>query len=143
MKHFLILLMLFSWMSLFSQVRNFSEIPTVLLNQLDQMGVDDYQLLNSSEGAYFNFYFKDSLNGFDFVGKKVGFLDHGIKRDKVGYFKLEKDRYSHNSSPNKADLYIFNEIQKQESGGYDAAIVYWSKVYIPTDDVINSLKKKK
>ena len=39
-------------------------------------------------------------------------------------------------------LYIFDENQKKESGGYDAAIVFWSKVLIPTKDVVKRLKDK-
>jgi hypothetical protein len=37
-------------------------------------------------------------------------------------------------------LYIFDETQKKESGGYDAAIVYWSKCLIPIQDVVKRLK---
>lgn len=39
-------------------------------------------------------------------------------------------------------LYIFNAFQKEESGGYDAAIVYWSKFVIPIEEIINRLKNK-
>ena len=38
-------------------------------------------------------------------------------------------------------LYIFNATQKAESGGYDAAIVYWSKFSLPIEDVVKRLKK--
>ena len=37
-------------------------------------------------------------------------------------------------------LYVFNENQKKELNGYDAAIVYWSKFVIPIDKVIKRIK---
>jgi len=46
--------------------------------------------------------------------------------------------YLHNGE----NLYIFNATQKEESGGYDAAIVYWSKFILPVEKVIKRLKKK-
>ena len=150
MKHFVILLMLFSWMNLFGEWRPFQEryyrdIPTELINKLENMGVDNSPVVNDLEGAYLNVSYKDSLDGFDFIGKKVGFLLDGRVLDKPEFFKSERNCYIKDNSEKAipSDLYIFNETQKQESGGYDAAIVYWSKVYIPTDDVIKRLKKKK
>ena len=57
-------------------------------------------------------------------------------------FEKEKDRYIHNYTPNGGILYIFNEEEKKKSGGYDAAIVYWSKVIMPIDKVVERLKSK-
>jgi hypothetical protein len=37
-------------------------------------------------------------------------------------------------------LYIFDAAQKAESGGYDAAITYWNKFVIPTEEVVKRLK---
>jgi hypothetical protein len=72
------------------------------------MGVDNSPLLNSSESAYFNVIFKDNLKGFDFTEKKVGFIYNGAKSNKQEYFKLEKDRFNRNYTPNNGSLYIFN-----------------------------------
>ena len=140
MKYLAIIVMLFSGINLFGQVRNFNDIPKDILNQLDKMGVDGSSLLNSYEGAYFNVVFKVSLNGFDFTGKKVGFIYSGARSNKKEYFDLEKDRFKRNNTPNRGTLYIFDETQKKESGGYDAAIVYWSKRLIPIQDVVKRLK---
>lgn len=140
MKYLAIIVMLFSGMNLFGQVRNFNDIPKDILNQLDKMGVDGSSLLNSYESAYFNVVFKDSLKGFDFTGKKVGFIYSGARSNKKEYFDLEKDRFNRNNTPNRGTLYIFDETQKKESGGYDAAIVYWSKRLIPIQDVVKRLK---
>jgi len=140
MKYLAIIVMLCSGMNLFGQVRNFNDIPKDILEQLDKMGVDGSSLLNSYESAYFNVVFKESINGFDFTGKKVGFIYNGARSNKKEYFDLEKDRFNRNNTPNRGTLYIFNETQKKESGGYDAAIVYWSKRLIPIQEVVKRLK---
>jgi hypothetical protein len=132
--------MLLSTVSLFGQVRNFNDIPKEILEQLDKMGVDNSPLLNSYESAYLNVIFKDSLNGFDFTNKKIGFIKAGGKRDKADYFEGEKDRFYRNTTTTNGNLHIFDATQKEESGGYDAVIVYWSKRLIPTNDLIKRLK---
>ncbi len=133
-------MMLFSSINLFGQVLNFNAIPKDILNQLDKMGVDGSSMLNSYESAYFNVVFKENLNGFDFTGKKVGFIHSGAKSNKKEYFDLEKDRFNRNNTPNRGTLYIFDATQKEESVGYDAAIVYWSKRLIPIQDIVKRLK---
>ena len=40
-------------------------------------------------------------------------------------------------------LYLFNDVQKKESGGYDAAIVSGSKKLLSTKEVVKQLKKKR
>ena len=133
-----ITMLLFS-INVFGQVRNFNEISTDILSRLNKMGLDSSSLLNDAESAYFNELFKDSLNVFNFVGKKVGFILSGTRSNKSEYFKEEKDRFNRNYTPNKGTLYIFDKKQKEESGGYDAAIVYWCKFIMPTDKVIKIL----
>lgn len=128
-------------MSIFGQihelkVRNFSEIPKNLLENLDKMGVDSFPILNECEGRYFNFIFKiDSLE-FNLVGKKVGFLG-----SKTNYFKSLRSHDRNFTIVGGSSLYIFDAIQKEESGGYDAAVVYWSKFVIPIKEVVKRLKQ--
>ena len=55
------------------QVRNFSEIPTDLLEDLDKMGMDSSSILNEYEGRYLNFIFKIDTNNFNLVGEKSRF----------------------------------------------------------------------
>lgn len=142
MRHLIIGVILFSCMNLSGQIRDFGAIPEDILNQLDRMGVDSTPLLDSCESAYFNVIFKDSLNGFDFTNKKIGFIAAGRKRNKSDYFEEERERYHNNSTTINSTLYIFNASQKKESGGYDAAIVYWSKFLMPVDKVVKKLKKQ-
>ncbi|HEY5507822.1 MAG TPA: hypothetical protein VIK29_04055, partial [Paludibacter sp.] len=91
---------------------------------------------------FLNVIFKDCLKGFDFTNKKIGFLSVGSKRNKKEFFIEERERYYNNSTTINGTLYIFNAIQKAESGGYDAAIVYWSKFIIPVEKVVKRLKDK-
>jgi len=141
MRYSVLIIMLLSYMNLFGQVRNFNEIPKDVLVHLDKMGTDSTPLLDSCESAYFNVIFKDNLDGFDFTNKKIGFLSAGSKRNKKEYFTEERKRFSDNSTTINSTLYVFNASQKKESGGYDAAIVYWSKFSIPMDKVVTKLKK--
>lgn len=141
MKTLVISFILLSTMSSFGQKRDFNDIPKDVLKRIDRMGIDGSSLLNNHEGTYLNVIFHDRLNGFDFRGKKVGFINGGSKSDKQEYFKEVNDRYqSNNTPPGGSGLYIFDSTQKIESGGYDAALVYWSKFIIPIDKIIKKLK---
>jgi hypothetical protein len=122
------------------QVLDFDEIPTDYLRNLDKMGVDASLTLNDYEQKYLNYIFRIDTNEFNLVGKKVGFL--GSKRD---FFKDEREWINRGNKSGVAGcgLYILNTNQKIESGGYDAAIVYWRKIAIPVEKVIKRLKNKK
>ena len=39
-----------------------------------------------------------------------------------------------------SNLYLFNTMQKTESGGYDAAVTYWKKFVIPTQEIVRTIK---
>ena len=120
------------------QVRSFAEIPKDLLENIDKMGIDNSLILNEYEGRYFNFIFKIDPQDFNLVGKKVGFL-----RSKTDYFRDTRERfYRNDGTVGGSNLYIFDATQKEESGGFDAAITYWSKRLIPTKDVVKRLKEK-
>ncbi|MFV0378270.1 MAG: hypothetical protein ACK5JD_13330 [Mangrovibacterium sp.] len=140
MKYIGVMIILLSSINLVGQVRSFMDIQKDILEQMYKMGVDDSPLLNSYESAYFNEIFKENLNGFDFTGKKIGFIYSGSRSNKKEYFDLEKTRFNRDNTPNRGTLYIFVDTQKEESGGYDAAIVYWSKRLIPIQDVIKRLR---
>lgn len=142
MKNILsILIVLFLSMNLYSQVRNYSDIPKYILDDLDKMGVDSLPLLNSYESAYLNVIYNDSLNGFDLTNKKIGFLYHGVRSSKEEYFKDVREWYYRNETTISESIYIFDETQKMESGGYDGAIVYWNKFLIPKNEIARRLKK--
>ncbi len=141
MKYIVLIIMSLTFMSLSGQVRNFNEIPEDILVNLDKMGIDNTPLLDSCESTYFNVIFKDHLDGFDFTNKKIGFLSSVSEWDKKEYFEEERKRFFENSTTINSTLYIFDTYQKKESGGYDAAIVSWSKFLLPVNKVIKKLKK--
>ena len=56
---------------------------------------------------------------------------------KVDYFEsTRKDSLVVGGS----NLYLFNTMQKTESGGYDAAVTYWKKFVIPTQEIVRTIK---
>ncbi len=142
MRYSVLIIMLLTYMNLFGQLCDHNNMPKDILNQLDKMGVDGVLLLNNHESAFLNVIFKDSLDGFDFTNKKVGFIKISGDRGKANYFEMQKKYFADKSqSCDNGTLYILNATQKKESGGYDAAIVYWSKFLLPVDKVVKKLKK--
>jgi hypothetical protein len=144
MKILALLVSLSLSVNLNSQVLKFDDIPKNILENLNKMGVEDCLLLNEHESNYFNSIFKNSRKDFDFTGKKIGFItgsSGNTLSNKKEYFHSEKDRFNHGYSPNNGVLYIFNEKQKEESGGYYAAIIYWSKTLVSVESVVKTLKK--
>ena len=140
MKGLLIAMMLFFSVNLFGQVRDIKDIPADVLNRLDKMGIDNSPLLNGYESAFLNAIFKDQLKDFNFADKKVGFLVSG---GKMYYFDMQKKHYAQKDNAcDNGVLYVFDESQKKESGGYDAAILCWSKFLIPSDKIVERLKIK-
>lgn len=140
MKQLLVTVMLLVSGTLFGQVKNYSDIPKDILEQSDKMGVDNSNLLNSYESAYFNVVFKNSLNGFDFTNKKVYFFGPGglVFSSKQFFFSnLKKNNFVIHS-----DLYVLNESEKKDSGGYDAVITYWCKRIYSTKDLVKKMKNK-
>ena len=119
------------------QVHNWGEIPKELLGNLDKMGVDASSVLNEYEGEYLNFIFEIDPKNFDLIGKRVGFLG-----SKIDYFKNTRSPDRNSTTVGGSSLYIFDTAQKRESGGYDAAIVYWSKFVIPIEKVVKRLKEQ-
>jgi hypothetical protein len=124
------------------RVREFAEIPQFLLDSINTMGIDGIPVLNEFEGNYFNNLFKVDPQASNLIGKRICFLRGGSLKTKADYFNETRDRYKQNYSIiGGSALYVFDETQKKESGGYDAAIVYWSKFAIPMEDVIKRLKE--
>lgn len=114
-------------------------------NEIMKQTENDW-LLNKAEGTYLNKIFEATRGDFDFVNKKIGFLtgSSGTKTSsKDFYFDMQKKHSVDANYPcDNGTLYIFNATQKEESGGYDAAIVYWSKFLLPIEEVVKRLKAK-
>ena len=115
------------------KIHYLSDVPQELLNNLNKMGVNNSPMLNEQEGLFLNFVFQTDSVEINLVGKKVAFL--GSKKE---YFEVtRKDSIIVGGS----NLYIFNEVQKIDSGGYDAAFTYWKKFVVPSQGIVKTLKE--
>lgn len=144
MKHTLLSIALL--LSLFSlgQENNFQDLPKKILENLDKMGEDDSPNLNEFEASYLKAVFKDELKAYDLTGKKVGFIQNGTKTNKNEYFNEVQDRYNKDMGLiGGSAIYLFSPKGKKESEGYDAAIIYWSKVEPAVDKLIKILVENK
>lgn len=119
------------------QINRLSDIPKDILKNINIMGTDNSPILNEKEGEYFNFIFKLDTVCFNLVGKKAWFS--GSKED---YFRDTRSPDRNLMVVGGSSLYIFDDKQKEENGGYDVAIVYWSKFLLSEDDIIKKMKQK-
>jgi hypothetical protein len=129
-----------------AQIRDFKEMPDALLSNLPKMGLDHSPFLNNYESEYLNAVFKNNREGFDFTGKQIAFItgsNAGTMSNKQSYFDDERKRFEGKSSMINSKVYILNVDEKKRSGGYDAVIVYWSKVAVSHEHVIKLLSKQK
>ena len=112
-------------------------------DNMEKINRNDDSLLNETEGAYLNSIFENTRKDFNFINKKVGFIMISGENGKNHYFNMhEKHSINENYPCDNGTLYILDITQKAESGGYDAAIVYWSKFVIPIEEVVKKLKNK-
>ena len=100
--------------------------------------------LNKEEADELNNIFAAYRNDFDLTNKRVIFFTGSsgkLRSSKEHYFRMQK-KYDNTSYYNRDNgyLYIFDEDQKEAIGGYDAAIVFWTKVQLPTEEVMDRIK---
>ena len=106
-----------------------------ICQNLDRLGLNDNSLLNSHKSTFLNEQLEKQCQRaeFDFSAKQIGFATgHGPKNydilTKSEFFKEAKAFYnSTNSHLSNLILVVFTEQEKQESGGYEAVVVSWSR----------------
>lgn len=116
-----------------------------LFKNIDSLGQDANPKLTAFESDYLNQIFARKRDSFNFTNKTIGFVTGSNGRthsNKKRYFDLERDRIARGYSLNGGTLIIFNESEKKQSGGYDAVILYWSKVLPTRKSLIKTLKKE-
>ena len=120
-------------------VFNYSEIPDSLLKNLEIMGKDGSEELTSLEAEYLNYVFQLPSSEWN-VSLKEGDLLNG----KNEFFGNENSRYDKGEELGAGccNIYFFNTSQKEECGGYDAAIFIWSKFIYPSESVVKMLKRE-
>lgn len=124
----------------------FDNIPYDILTNISKMGRNDSLILTKLEGEYFNAIYQVDNEKYNLSHKKTAFLTGSLgttESNKKKYFEGDNSRFKERSVPLPSVLYIFDTIQREKSGGYDAAIVYYSKRVVPIRQVVKTLKKKK
>lgn len=106
---------------------------------LEECGLDNNPVLTAAEGDFLDKYMSDvQRNGLYFTGKKAIFVSGpGASRigSKLDFFNGIKS-WNVDRKKISCGVYILNEQEKSDSGGYDIIITYWVKV------LSNSRKKK-
>ena len=121
-----------------------SEFPERILADMDKTGLDNSPFLNRYESAFLNELLPDSLKCFDFTNKKVGFIKACVGCSKKGYFEMHRKHFADDKyALDSGTLYILDDRQKKESGGFDAVILIWYKFILPEKEVLKRLKKYK
>lgn len=110
--------------------------------------------LSNSETLALNELFSDERGDFSFEDKKIAFINPYGSLDKRKYFGIydnglykfgiyDNGLYKRSLYPlEKGNLYIFDAKQTVQSGGYDAAIVYWNVNIFRKEDLIAYIKNQ-
>lgn len=140
-------------LNMFSQVyhlkNKYDNIPREILSNIDKMGIDDSLYLTELEGKFLNAIAGISEKDFNFSKSKVAFFEGNVgslRSDKKDYFAMLREWLNARTDSTIyyfGALYLFNNAQKKESGGYDAAIVSGSKKLLSIKEVLKQLKKKR
>lgn len=146
----IILFLLFTGSITYGQVFGIpiERIDTTVFIYLENCGNDNDPILNNAESSYLNaVMYRHPKRPYDFSHKRIAFVTGSSGKsisDKQAYFNTEKRRLQdqYNTSLNGGQLVIFNELEKQQSGGYDAVIVYWSKLLATKKGLIKLLSKQ-
>ena len=144
MKNFiLVALTLLTFVSFGQTSVDIKNIDKETFKNIDSLGRDNNPKLTIFESDYFNQIFSRKRNDFNFANKTIAFVtgSNGKTRsNKQQYFDLERERIAKEYSLNGGALIIFNANEKEQSGGYDAVILYWSKVLPTKKSLFKTLK---
>lgn len=98
-------------------------------HNLSNCGLDNNPALTDDEAAFLNAYFgEDENEGFDFKGKKVLIVNgaNGFRFEtKAEYFRDIRRRLEESAMPVATTPIQLTEMEKIQSGGYDAVITHW------------------
>lgn len=120
------------------------EFPERILADMDKTGLDNSPFLNRYESAFLNELLSDSLKCFDFTNKKVGFITACVGCSKKGYFEMHRKHFADDKyALDSGMLYILDDRQKKESGGFDVAIVCGNNFVLSEENIVKRLKKYK
>ena len=104
-----------------------------IAQSVDRCGMNNDPVITAEEAEFLKNYFKKTHPEFDFEGKKIAFIT-GSSGSKIGsktaYF-TDIRKWQENGESIATSLVILTPEEKIESGGYDAIITYWVKVFTP------------
>lgn len=121
MKVFLILSAVFFTTGLFAQ-------------RYDSLGIDNNPLMNKNEAMLLNTLLEETRGTFDFAGKKVAFVTGSSGRtitSKFNYFNDLVLPWIKADSKPQIFMVILTADEKIRSGGYDALVFSWVKIFTP------------
>lgn len=104
----------------------------------------DSIFVKETEAVFLNNIFETECDTFDFTNKAIVFLTGSSgsrKGNREDYLDMHKRHSIDAGFASDKGTYIFNVLEKEQSGGFDAAIVYWCKIALPTETVIKRLRK--
>lgn len=123
---------------------NLHRISKNTLDHMDKTGLDNSPFLNRYESAFLNELLPDSLKCFDFTNKKVGFITACVGCSKKDYFEMHRKHFADDKyALDSGILYILDDRQKKESGGFDALILTWYKFILSEKEILKLLTKYK
>lgn len=142
-NYFILFIALVGYSCLAQQFRvDWKDIPEHWCEKLHTFGQDGLPILNEEEGLFLADYFKQEGQSLDLKDKKIAFIRTVRKTDKVRFFRDVRSWYFEHNHSVSSRLYLFDENQKEQSGGYDGAIVFWSKRLLKPKKVISILQKE-
>ncbi len=107
-----------------------------VLNQAksqNSLGLDDNPTLTEQEGHFLDSLLQIQRQGFDFINKRIAFVYGGSTgtafQPKSNFFNDNVLPWTTKGETPVLLLVTLTETEKQASGGYDAIIVAWAKVF--------------
>lgn len=120
------------------------KVDTAFSTYLEQCGKDNDPLLSQSESRYLNVLFFARRHKYNFNNKTLAFVTGSRRKTisgKQAYFTAKQQNFQ-NIGLNNTRFFIFNENEKQQSGGYDAVIFYSSKLLVTKKGLLKLLHKQ-
>jgi len=109
----------------------------------EEFGIDNDPKLSYDEAMFLNEYLKNQRDTFDLIEKQIIFVT-GSNAGKLGnkkeYFSAIKEWENKENLRISTTLIILTEKERIESGGYDAIITYWVKVFPDIKKTIEMIK---
>jgi len=140
-NYFILCFVLVGYSCLAQQFRiDWKDIPEHWCERLDTLGQDGLSILSEEEGFFLADYFKQGGQTLDLKEKKIAFIRTASKTDKARFFQDVRFWYFEFNSSVSSTLYVFDENQKEQTGGYDGAIVFWSKMMLKPKKIVSILK---